>query len=322
VIRRRSFIAGLGSAAAWPVVARAQQQAIPVVGLLDATNSSSLIPALKLGLSQSGWVEGRTVAFELRTANGEYDRLPALANELVRRRVAAIGAITPVAALAAKAATTTIPIVFCLGSDPVKDGLVSSLNRPGGNVTGVTFFNNLLTAKRLEFLHEIIPNAAIAMLVNPNNANAELELRETEIAARTLGLQLVVVRASDEREVDEAFAILMQQRSIALLVAADAYLNRFGSPIVTLATRHGIPTSVVSRDLVVSGGLMSYGTDWLNSSRQAGIYISRILKGEKPADLPVIQPTKFQLVLNLNTAKVLNLEIPAKILALADEVIQ
>jgi len=278
--------------------------------------------ALKLGLSQSGWVERRTVAFEHRTASGEYDRLPALATELVRRRVAAIGVISTVAALAAKAATTTIPIVFCLGSDPVKDGLVASLNRPGGNITGVTFFNNLLTAKRLELLHEIVPNATIAILVNPNNANAELELHEAETAARTHGLQLLVVRASNEREVDAAFAMLARQRSVALLVAGDAYLNRRGSPIVALATRHGIPTSVVSRDFVASGGLVSYGTDWLNSARQAGIYISRILKGEKPADLPVMQPTKLQLVFNLHTAKALGLEIPAKILALADEVIE
>jgi class 3 adenylate cyclase len=204
-MRRREFIVGLG-ATAWPLTARAQQPATPVVGLLDATNSS-LMAALKLGLSQSGWVEGRTVAFEHRTANGEYDRLPALANELVRRRVAAIGAITPRAALAAKAATTTIPIVFSLGSDPVKDGLVASLNRPGGNVTGVTFFNNLLTAKRLELLHEVVPNAAIALLLNPNNANAELELHEAEIAARRLGLQLVVIRASNEREVRSALRL-------------------------------------------------------------------------------------------------------------------
>jgi putative ABC transport system substrate-binding protein len=293
----------------------------PVVGLLDATDSS-LMAALKLGLSQSGWVEGRTVAFEHRTANGEYDRLPALATELVRRRVAAIGAITPVAALAARAATTTIPIVFSLGSDPVKDGLVASLNRPGGNVTGVTFFNNLLTAKRLELLHEVVPNASIALLVNPNNANAELELNEAETAARTLGLQLIVVRASNEREIDAAFAMLVRQRPVALMVAGDAYLNSRGSPIVTLAQQHGVPTLHVNRDYAASGGLMSYGTDWLNSSRQAGIYISRILKGEKPADLPVMQPTKFQLVVNLKTAKALGLEIPAKILALADEVIE
>src|SRR5215470_13414826 len=320
-MQRREFMTFVAGIAAWPLTARAQQPATPVVGLLDATDSD-LMAALKLGLSQSGWVEGRTVAFEHRTANGQYERLPALANELVSRGVAAIGAISPVAALAAKAATTTIPIVFCLGSDPVKDGLVASLNRPGGNVTGVTFFNNLLTAKRLELLHEVAPNAAIAMLVNPNNANAELELHEAETAAHTLGLQLVVFRASNEREIDTAFAMLVRQRLIALLVAGDAYLNGRGSPIVTRSQRHGIPTLLVNREFVASGGLMSYGTDWLNSSRQAGIYISRILTGEKPADLPVMQPTKFELVVNLKTAKALGLAVPPSILLRADEVIE
>jgi putative tryptophan/tyrosine transport system substrate-binding protein len=279
--------------------------------------------ALRLGLSQSGFVEGKSVTFEYRHANGQYDRLPALAAELVRRRVAVIGTVTPVAALAAKAATATIPIVFILGSDPVRDGVVASLNRPGGNVTGVTFFSNLLAARRLELLHETVPKAsAIAILLNPNNSNAELELNEIETAARTLGLQLIVVRATNEREIDAAFATLVQQRATALLVFSDQYLYTRRGQIVLLATRHAIATSFGSRDSAAAGALMSYGADLANTSRQAGIYIARILKGEKPADLPVMQPTKFELILNLNVAKTLGIEIPANVLALADEVIE
>jgi putative ABC transport system substrate-binding protein len=291
---------------------------VPVVRLLDAAGHRWRRPRRASAVGNQ--VRRGPADDRHHPANGQYDRLPALAaswSAVRSPRLDHLGCGAP------KAATATIPIVFTLGSDPVKDGLVASLNRPGGNVTGVTFFNNLLTAKRLELLHEAVPKAAvIAMLLNPNNANAELELNEAQAAARTLGLQLLVLRASNEREIDAAFAILAQQRSVALLVAADAYLNRPQSPLVVLVRRHGIPTSFPNRDYVVSGGLMSYGTDWSNSSRQAGIYIARILKGEKPADLPVMQPTKFQLALNLNTAKALGLEIPPKILALADEVIE
>jgi len=324
MMRRRDFIMLLGGAvAAWPLAAHPQQAAAPLVGLLEGADDPTLTTALRLGLSQSGFVEGKSVTFEYSNANGQYDRLPALAAELVRRQVAVIGTVSPVAALAAKAATATIPIVFTLGTDPVRDGLVASLNRPGGNVTGVTFFSNLLAARRLELLHETLPMApSIAILLNPNNSNAGLELNETETAARTLGLQLVVVRATNEREIDAAFATLVQQQATALLVFADQYFYSRRGQIVLLATRHAIATSFSGRDQVAVGGLMSYGANLANTSRQAGIYIARILKGEKPADLPVLQPTKFELVLNLNTAKTLGIEIPANVLALADEVIE
>jgi putative tryptophan/tyrosine transport system substrate-binding protein len=327
MIRRRDFITLLGGAmaAAWPLAGRAQQPTVPVVGLLQGADYDDpiLTAALRLGLSQSGFVEGKSVTIEYRDAHGQYDRLPALADELVRRQVAVIGTVTPIAALAAKAATTAIPIVFTLGSDPVKDGLVASLNQPGGNVTGVTFFSNLLDAKRLVLLHEAVPTAApIAILLNPNNSNAVFELNDIETAARRLGLQLFVVRASNEREIDAAFATLVQQRATALLVFADQYFSSRRGQIVLLATRHAIATSFSVRDSVVAGGLMSYGANLPTAYRQAGIYIARILKGEKPADLPVIQPTRFDLVLNLNTAKTLGIEIPLKILALADEVIE
>jgi len=324
MMRRRDFIMLLGGAvAAWPLAAHPQQAAAPLVGLLEGADDPTLTTALRLGLSQSGFVEGKSVTFEYSNANGQYDRLPALAAELVRRQVAVIGTVSPVAALAAKAATATIPIVFTLGTDPVRDGLVASLNRPGGNVTGVTFFSNLLAARRLELLHETLPMApSIAILLNPNNSNAGLELNETETAARTLGLQLVVVRATNEREIDAAFATLVEQREMALLVFSDQYLYSRRGQIVLLATRHAIATSFSGRDQVAVGGLMSYGANLANTSRQAGIYIARILKGEKPADLPVLQPTKFELVLNLNTAKTLGIEIPANVLALADEVVE
>ena len=324
-MKRRDFITLLGGAAAtWPLAARAQPQtSLPLVGLLEGAEDPILPTAIRLGLSQSGFVEGKSVTFEYRNANGKYDRLPALAAELVRRQVAVIGTVSPVAALAAKAATATIPIVFTLGTDPVRDGLVASLNRPGGNVTGVTFFSNLLAARRLELLHETLPMApAIAILLNPNNSNARLELNETETAARTLGLQLVVVRATNEREIDAAFATLVEQRAMALLVFSDQYLYSRRGQIVLLATRYAIATSFSGREAVVAGALIGYGANLANTSRQAGIYIARILKGEKPADLPVIQPTKFELFLNLNTAKTLGIEIPADVLALADEVIE
>jgi putative ABC transport system substrate-binding protein len=319
-MRRREFIPLFGMAAAWPV--RAQQQpAMSVVGVLSAIGQDRLIAAARQGLTQSGFIEGKNVAFEER--DGQSDRLRALADELVARRVAVIVANSTAAALAAKAATTTIPIVFTLGSDPVQAGLVASFNRPGGNITGVTFISNIIVAKRLELLHEILPKATtIAMLVNPNNANADLEVKETEAAAKALGLKLSVIRAGTEREIDAAFESVVQQHVIALFVVSDSYFGVRRGQILALATRHGIATSFAFSEYVAAGGLMSYGTDNSNSGRQAGIYVARILKGEKPADLPVMQPTRFELVLNLNTAKALRIEIPAKVLALADNVIE
>src|SRR5439155_17518720 len=311
-MRRREFTLLGGAAAAWPLAARAQQRTLPVIGrlvgsqLVDAARA-----AFRQGLGEAGFVEGRNVAIEYRSAEGQYDRLPALAADLVRRRVDRIATSSPVAALAAKAATATIPIVFQLGSDPVKDGLVASLNRPGGNVTGVTFFANLLSAKRLELLQVVVPKpAVIAAIVNPDNSNAELELGETEVAARTLKLQLVTLRARTEREIEAAFTSLVQQRAAALFVTADVYLTGQRHQIVALATRHAIPTSWATRDGAEAGALMSYGAQRADSSRQFGVYVGRIPKGEEPADLPVHQPTRFEFVLNLKTAKALGLEIP------------
>jgi putative tryptophan/tyrosine transport system substrate-binding protein len=324
-MRRREFIAGLGCAAAWPLTARAQQAAIPVIGLLTG-GGRDLGPgraAFYRGLEDAGYVEGRTVAIEARMADGQYDRLPALAAELVRQQVAVIAVITPVAALAAKTATAAIPIVFSLGSDPVRDGLVASLNRPGGNVTGVTFFSNLLSSKRLQLLHQLAPNAArVALLINPNNTNADQESKETQTAARALGLQLIVVRAGTEREIDLAFASLVRQEAAAVLIASDLYLYSRRDQIAALAARHRLPTASTTREYAEAGLLMSYAGDRLDAGRMWGLYVGRVLKGEKPADLPVVQPTKFEFVINLKTAKALGLTIPETLLATADELIQ
>jgi putative ABC transport system substrate-binding protein len=331
-MRRRDFISLVGgslvggAAASWPRAARAQQPAMPAIGYLSGgrlEGQSDTTAAFKQGLSETGYIEGKNVAIEYRWANGQYEQLPALAADLVHHQVAVIATVTPVAALAAKQATTSIPIVFTTGSDPVRDGIVPSLNRPGGNITGATFFSNLLTAKRLELLHQLVPNAnVIAVLLNPKNLNAELEKKETQEAARALGLQLVPVQASTEREIDDLFANLAQQHVGGVLASGDVLFSDRRQQIAELAVRHTVPTCFAGRLQVVAGGLMSYGARNTDTFRQAGNYVGRILKGEKPSELPVQQPTKFEFVINLKTAKALGLTIPHNLLVLADEVIE
>ena len=327
-IGRRKFLATLGgSAVAWPLAARAQQAVMPVVGFLHATSpdaTPSSQPGFRRGLAETGYVEGQNVAVEYRWAGGRYDQLPTLAAELVRRRVAVIAAGgTSAPALAAKAATSTIPIVFQTGSDPVKDGLVASLNRPGGNITGVSRLSFALGPKRLELLHELVPKATvIAFLVNPANPVAASQIQEIREPARSLGLQVHVLEASSEAKIEIAFETLMQQRVGALLLANDTFLSGRRELFIALAARHAIPVMYPARDAVAAGGLMSYDASAEDSFRQVGTYVGRILKGEKPADLPVLQPTKFELALNVKTAKALGLDVPPMLLARADEVIE
>jgi putative tryptophan/tyrosine transport system substrate-binding protein len=327
-MRRRQFITLLGGAAvAWPVTARAQQRAMPVVGFLNSTSpdTNASLRAFHQGLKELGYVEGEDLAIEYRWAGNQNDRLPAMAAELVRRRVAVIvatGGTLP--ALAAKAATATIPIVFGIGDDPVRLGLVASLARPAGNATGINFFLGELTAKRLELLRELVPAAArVAVLVNPTNAaRAESTIRDTEAAARAMALQVKIFMAGTSAEIHAAFESLARERFDALFVGSDPFYTIRRVELATLAARHGLPASFASRDNVEAGGLMSYGTNINDAFRQVGVYTGRVLKGEKPDDLPVVQSTKFELVINLPTAKALGLEVPPMLLARADEVIE
>jgi ABC-type uncharacterized transport system substrate-binding protein len=327
-MNRRALISLIGgAAAAWPPVARAQQPAMPVIGFLHPTSPDATAGRLRgfhRGLKDTGYVEGENVAIAYRWAEGQFDRLPDMAAELVRRQVAVIVAPTGRAPLAAKAATTTIPIVFAVGEDPVRLGLVASLAQPGGNVTGVNFFNYELVAKRLELLRELVPGAMrVALLVNPANATVtESTLRDAEAAARTVGLQAQVVNASTSGEINAAFATLVRERCDALFVGPDAFFNSRRVHIATLAARHVVPATYAQREYVEAGGLMSYGTNLTDTFRQVGVYTGRILKGAKPAELPVVQASKFELVINVETARMLGVTVPPTLLAIADEVIE
>ena len=326
MISRRALIGLFGGAATWPLAARAQQAGMPVVGLLHPASPDAVLAnrlrGLRQGLKEAGFVEGENVTIEQRWAENQMDRLPELAAALVRRQVSVIAAFGA-AAFAARAATTTIPIVFGVPDDPVRQGLVSNLARPGGNLTGINFFVAELTAKRLGLLRELLPAAnRVAVLVNPTSPEAETTLRDVEPAARALGLQIRVLNASTSREINEAFATFVREQPDALFVAVDPFFQTRRVQLAALAARHAVPTAFSVRDYAEAGGLMSYGTDVTDAWRQVGLYTGRILKGAKPADLPVVQSTKFELVINAETARMLGLTVPDKLLATADEVIE
>ena len=323
-MRRRKFMTLLGGALAWPVVARAQQPAVPVIGFLDGQSFDlHLMTAFRQALKDAGYIEGRNVAIYFRSASGQTDRLVTLAGDIVGRRVAVIVTGGGAAALAAYAATTTVPIVFVSGVDPVASGLIMSLNRPGSNATGVYIFQQVLEGKRLEFLHGLAPAAAlIAVLLNPTNANFQTQLRGVQDAARALGQQVSILSASTERDIDVAFATMTESGARALLVGSDPFFNNERDQVVALAARYAIPAIYEGREFVMGGGLASYGTSLADAYRQAGIYAGRILRGERPADLPIVQPTKFEFVINLKTAKALGLHVPPGLSSSADEIIE
>ena len=325
-MRRRDFLGVLsGAAAAWPIAARAQQPAMPLIGFLRSTSladAEHLVTAFRQGLKEADFVEGRNIDVEYRSAEDQRDRLAPLVADLIRRPVAAI-VCNAQAAHVVKAATTAVPIVFVSGTDPVRDGLVDSLNRPGGNLTGVTFFAGLLSAKRMELLRSLVPKAtAVALLVDPSGPDAVAVKREVQAAAQAIGLQFISFDVQSDREIDRAFAAIVERGAGALQFGSGAFFNSHRERVVALADKYRLPTIYNWREAVTAGGLMSYAASITDAYRQAGRYAGRILKGEKPGDLPVVQPTKFEFVLNLKTAKALGLDVPDRLLALADEVIE
>jgi putative tryptophan/tyrosine transport system substrate-binding protein len=325
-MKRRTFLAGIGAACAWPLAASGQQAAVPVVGLIDANSSDAMSPpaaAFREGLRVSGFVEQRNVAFEYRFLAGRYDGLQDLAADLAHRQVAVIAAGGNAAALAAKSATSTIPIVFFVGLDPVKAGLVTGLSRPGANVTGVATLNTELGSKRLELLHQLLPDATvIPCLMNPTNPNAEMVLRDTQAAAANLGMELPILHASTEQDLESVFAALDRMHARGLLVAPDVFFNNRSPLIAALALQHGVPAIYEYREFAAAGGLMAYGDSITDLYHQVGLYTGRVLKGEKPGDLPVQQATKVELIINMKTAKTFGLNLPLSLLGRADEVIE
>jgi putative ABC transport system substrate-binding protein len=326
-MKRRDFIAIVGGAAAWPLAARAQQSSMPVIGFLNSTSPqpfANYVSGFRVGLKQTGYIDGQNVTIDFRWAEGHYDRLSEMAADLVRHKVAVLVATGgAVAALAAKAATTTTPIVFTIGGDPVRFGIVTSLSRPGGNMTGVNLFASQMETKRLGLLRALVPKAElIAILLNPNNPVATDQVREVQEAASALSQQIHILSANSESEINAAFATVVQLRAAAMLVSSDPFFNSQRDKIIALAARYSIPAIYEWREFALAGGLMSYGTNISDGYRQAGVYAGRILKGEKPADLPVVQSARFELVINLKTAKALGIEVPPNLSAEADEIIE